>query len=92
MYIKFLLAMCITFQLPTVVYFLARMHLVTAGFLAKNFKYAVLIIFVLAAVITPSGDPGTQTVFAAPMIGLYLLSILIAWLVNPKGKKKTDEV
>ncbi len=86
MYIKFLLAMCITFQMPTVVYFLARMKLVTARFLLKNFKYAVLIIFIVAAVITPGGDPGTQTVFAAPMVGLYIISIAIAWLVGPKGK------
>ena len=90
MYIKFLLAMGITFQLPTIVYFLARMKLVTARFLLKNFKYAVLIIFVLAAVITPGGDPGTQTVFAAPMIGLYLISIVIAWIVGPKSNAETD--
>jgi len=86
MYIKFLLAMAITFQMPTIVYFLARMKLVTARFLLKNFKYAVLIIFILAAVITPGGDPGTQTIFAAPMIGLYLISIIIAWLVGPSSK------
>ena len=70
LYVKFLLAMAITFQLPTLVYFLARMQMVTARFLLRNFKYAVLIIFILAAVITLGGDPGTQTVFAAPMIGL----------------------
>jgi len=92
LYVKFLLAMAITFQLPTLVYFLARMQMVTARFLLRNFKYAVLIIFILAAVITPGGDPGTQTVFAAPMIGLYLISIVIAWLVGPSGKPvKADE-
>jgi sec-independent protein translocase protein TatC len=90
MYTKFLLAMGVTFQLPTLVYFLAKMKLVTARFLAKNFKYAVLIIFILAAVITPGGDPGTQAVFAAPMIGLYLISIVIAWLVGPKRKAATE--
>jgi sec-independent protein translocase protein TatC len=90
MYTKFLIAMAVTFQMPTIVYFLARMQLVTARFLAKHLKYAVLIIFIVAAVITPSGDPGTQTVFAAPMVGLYLLSIGIAWLVGPKKQGKTD--
>ena len=45
------------FQMPTVVFFLARMKLVTARFLIKQFKYAVLIIFIVAAVITPDGDP-----------------------------------
>jgi sec-independent protein translocase protein TatC len=90
MYTNFLIAMGITFQLPTVVYFLARMNLVNARFLARHFKYALLIIFIIAAVVTPTGDPGTQTVFAAPMVGLYLLSIAIAWIVGPKGKAKSD--
>jgi sec-independent protein translocase protein TatC len=90
MYTKFLLAMAITFQMPTVVFFLARMQLLTARFLAKHLKYAVLVIFVLAALITPGGDPGTQAVFAAPMLLLYLLSIAIAWLVNPRSSAKTD--
>jgi sec-independent protein translocase protein TatC len=66
--------------------FLLAMGVVTARFLIRNIKYAILVIFVVAAVITPTGDPGTQTVFAAPMIGLYLLSIVIAWLVGPKRR------
>jgi sec-independent protein translocase protein TatC len=88
MYTKFLVAMALTFQMPTIVYFLARMQLVTARFLAKHLKYAVLIIFVVAAVVTPGGDPGTQAVFAAPMLGLYLISIGIAWVVGPKKQGK----
>ena len=55
-----------------------------AGFLIKNIKYAVLITFVVSAVITPTADPGTQTVFALPMVLLYILSIGIAWLVAPR--------
>src|ERR1700687_4057975 len=90
LYTNFLIAMGITFQLPTLVYFLAKMKLVSARFLARNLKYAVLVIFVIAAVVTPTGDMATQTVFAAPMIGLYLLSIGIAWIVGPKGKPKPD--
>jgi sec-independent protein translocase protein TatC len=74
------------FQMPTLVYFLAKMKLITARFLAAKFGYAVLIIFILSAVITPTGDPVTQTVFAAPMIALYLFGIAIAWVVGPKGK------
>jgi sec-independent protein translocase protein TatC len=56
----------------------------------KNFKYAILIIFIAAAVITPSGDMMTQTIFAAPMVGLYLLSILIAWLFGPKRLRDAE--
>ena len=86
LYTKMLIGLGIVFQLPTIVFFLAKMKLVTARFLASNFKYAILVIFVVAAVITPSGDMMTQTVFAAPMLALYLVSILIAWGVNPRGR------
>jgi sec-independent protein translocase protein TatC len=86
LYKKMLLGMVIIFQLPTLVFFLAKMRLVTARFLWRNIKYAILVIFILAAVMTSSADPWNQTVFAMPMIGLYLVSIGIAWLVGPKGK------
>jgi sec-independent protein translocase protein TatC len=84
LYTKMLLGIGIVFQMPTVVFFLAKMRLVTARFLARNFKYALLLIFILAAVITPTGDPMTQMIFAAPMLALYGLSIVIAWIVVPK--------
>ena len=86
LYTKMLIGMGLVFQMPTVVFFLAKMRLITARFLASNFKYALLIIFVVAAVITPTGDMMTQTIFAAPMVGLYILSILIAWMVNPRAR------
>ena len=84
LYTKMLIGIGIVFQMPTVVYFLARMKLVTARFLMKNFKFALLLIFIIAAVITPTGDPMTQAIFAAPMIGLYGISIVVAWIVGPK--------
>jgi sec-independent protein translocase protein TatC len=86
LYSKMLIGMGLVFQMPTVVFFLAKMRMVTARFLLRNTKYAVLAIFVIAAVITPSGDMVTQTIFAAPMLGLYALSILIAWIVTPKSE------
>ena len=87
LYSKMLIGMGVVFQMPTVVFFLAKMKLVTAHFLVSQFKYAILIIFIVAAVITPTGDMMTQTIFAAPMLGLYLLSIVIAWVVGPKRRK-----
>ena len=86
MYVKMMIICGLVFQLPTVVYFLAKMGMITARFLWKNFKYAILVIFIIAAAITPSGDPFSQTVVALPMIGLYLISILIAWMVKPARK------
>jgi sec-independent protein translocase protein TatC len=89
LYTKFLIAMGLIFQMPTIVMFLAKMHMVTARFLVRNIKYAVLIAFIVSAVITPTADPGTQTLFAMPIIVLYVVSIGIAWLVG--GKRETDE-
>ena len=83
-YLKMLLAMVLVFQLPPIVFVLAKTRLVTARFLWRNIKYAILIIFILAAVLTASADPWNQTVFAAPMIALYLFSIGVAWLAEPK--------
>jgi sec-independent protein translocase protein TatC len=83
LYVKMLLGMIGVFQIPTLVFFLAKMGLVTARFLWRNTKYAILIIFIISAVATPSSDPWNQTVFATPMIALYLLSIGIAWMVAP---------
>jgi sec-independent protein translocase protein TatC len=94
LYSKMLLGMGIVFQMPAVVFFLAKMKMVTARFLLRHFKYAFLIIFIAAAVITPTGDMMTQAIFAAPMVALYMLSIAIAWIVGPKrvraGKDDID--
>jgi sec-independent protein translocase protein TatC len=91
LYVKMVLGMGLVFQMPAIVYSLARMGLVTARFLIKNFKYAILIIFIAAAVITPSGDMLTQSLFAMPMIGLYILSIAIAWIFGKRRPKEPVE-
>jgi len=91
MYTRMLLVLGVVFQMPTLVFFLAKMGLVTAGFLARQLKYAILVIFIIAAVVTPSGDPYNQTILALPMIGLYLLSILIAWIFAPVTKKEPKD-
>ena len=67
--------------------FLARMGMLSAGMMLRGFRYAILIIFVVAAVVTPTPDMATQTILAAPMLGLYALGILIAWVVQPRKKK-----
>jgi sec-independent protein translocase protein TatC len=87
-YMKMLIGMVIIFQMPTLVFFLAKLRLVTARFLWRHIDYAILIIFIVAAVLTPSTDPWNQAAFAAPMIGLYLVSIGVAWLVGPKREKE----
>jgi sec-independent protein translocase protein TatC len=74
---KILLGMGIVFQMPILTFFLAKLGIVTTGFLLRNFKYAILLIFTLAAILTPTPDVVTQSLFAAPMVVLYLLSILV---------------
>jgi len=89
LYVNMVLGMVVVFQIPTVVLFLAKMRLVTARFLWRHLKEAILLIFIAAAVLTPSADPWNQTLFAAPMVALYLVSILIAWMVSPR--RQTEE-
>lgn len=91
LYVKMVLGMGLVFQMPALVYALAKMGLVTWRFLARHFKYAILIIFIAAAIITPSGDMVTQSLFAAPMIGLYIISIGIAWVVAPRKRAPARE-
>jgi sec-independent protein translocase protein TatC len=75
------------FQMPTLVFFLARMGLVTAGMLARHTKYAVLAIFIIAAVVSPGTDVVSQCLMAGPMLGLYGFSILVAWVF---AKRNTE--
>ncbi len=89
---KILLGLGIVFEIPILIFFLARLGIVTHRFLLKKFKYAILIIFIIAAVITPTPDIPTQMIFASPMIGLYLLGILVAWLFGKERKKEEDEL
>jgi sec-independent protein translocase protein TatC len=79
------------FEMPAVILVLARMGVVTAGFLWRHIKYAILIIFIAAAVITPTGDMVTQSLMAGPMILLYLLSILLALIFGKKRPKTKIE-
>src|SRR5262245_49809813 len=87
LYKNMMIGMVVVFQMPTLIFFLAKMRLVTARFLWRNFKYAIFVIFVLAAVLTSSTDWWNQTMFALPMIGLYLISIVIAWVVAPRQEQ-----
>jgi sec-independent protein translocase protein TatC len=89
-YMKMIVGMVIVFQMPTLVLFLARLRLVTARFLWRHIKYAVLGSFVAAALLTSSPDPWNQAMFAAPMMLLYVVGIGVAWLAGPKRQKETS--
>jgi sec-independent protein translocase protein TatC len=83
-----MLAMGIIFQMPAIAYVLARIGLITAGFLVKIWKIALVVILIVAAVVSPTGDIPNMMLFAAPMIHLLIVSILIAWFFGKK--RQTD--
>jgi sec-independent protein translocase protein TatC len=79
-YSWFLLGLGLIFQTPVLIFVLSRIGLVTPGFLLRQIKWAVLVSFIVAAVITPTPDMITQTLLALPMLGLYLLGVAVAWM------------
>ncbi|MFI5173971.1 MAG: twin-arginine translocase subunit TatC [Terriglobia bacterium] len=83
-----LIGLGIIFQLPVLIMVLSAFGLITPRFLWKNFQYAVLIIAILAAIITPTTDIPTMMLFMAPMLGLYLIGIPISWIFARKRAKK----
>ena len=75
----------VSFETPIVVMYLARFRIVSAGQLLRWWRYALVAAFVIAAVVTPTWDPITQTVVAGPIIVLYFLGIGLAFIVQPRG-------
>lgn len=79
-----ILATGAVFETPILIFFLARLGIVTPAFLMQKFKYAVVLAFVIAAIITPTPDMVTQAALAIPMILLYLIGVLVAFLFAKK--------
>ena len=90
LYTLMLLGFGIMFEMPTLVFFLARMGVVSGGFLLRYFKYAILGIAIVAAVASPGTDAMSMIVFAIPMLGLYLISIVVAFIFQKRRKPATD--
>jgi sec-independent protein translocase protein TatC len=87
----FVIGMGASFELPLVIFFLAKIGLVTPAFLMAKFKWAIVLIFTFAAIITPTPDVYMQTFLAGPMILLYLLGVAAAYLVRrrPEGEAES---
>jgi len=75
-----ILATGLVFETPILIFFLARIGLVTPAFLIQKFKYAIVLSFVIAAIVTPTPDIVTQAALAVPMILLYLIGVAVAYL------------
>lgn len=83
LFLSIVLGMGLIFELPILIFFLSLMGIVSPRFMLKNFRYAVLIIFIIAGIVTPTPDIFNMCIFASPMLGLYVLSIGVSWLVHP---------
>jgi len=91
LFLTIIIGLGVIFEMPILVFFLAMMGIVTAGWMWRNVRYSILVIFILAAILTPTTDILNMCLFAAPMVVLYLLSIGVAWLVHPKQRKARRE-
>ena len=87
-FLSVILGLGISFELPILIFFLAMFGIVSPRFLWKNIRYAILIVFLVAAVICPSPDPWTMCVYAVPMLALYMIGIGVAWYVHPSRRKR----
>ncbi len=85
-----ILGLGITFELPILIFFLALFGIVDAKFLIKHIRYAILVIFVIAAVICPTPDPIGMCLFATPMLVLYIVGVGVAFLVHPAKRKARE--
>ena len=83
-----MLAMGLIFQMPAITYVLARIGIVSAGLLVRSWKISLVVILIVAAVVSPTGDIPNMMLFATPMMGLYVISIFIAWFF---GKKRQSD-
>jgi sec-independent protein translocase protein TatC len=91
LFLTIIIGMGVVFEMPILVFFLALFGIVSAGWMWRNLRYSILVIFIIAAIITPTSDIMNMCIFAAPMVALYILSIGIAWLVHPKQRKARRE-
>jgi sec-independent protein translocase protein TatC len=90
-FLSIILGLGISFEMPILIFFLAMFGIVSPRFLWKNIRYAILAIFLVAAIITPSPDPWTMCIYAIPMLSLYLVGIGVAWWVHPSRRKAKEK-
>jgi sec-independent protein translocase protein TatC len=83
-----MLGMGLVFQMPAVTYVLARIGIVTAGWLVRVWKIALVVILVAAAVLSPTNDIPNMLLFAAPMVVLYFISIFVAWACGKPRRRE----
>jgi sec-independent protein translocase protein TatC len=86
--ILILLGLGLVFELPVLIFFLSLFGIVTPQFLIKNFRYALLVITILAAVLTPTPDALTMILFMSVLVALYFIGVAVSWLVVRKRNQR----
>src|SRR5947208_7579014 len=89
LFLTIIIGLGLIFEMPILVFFLACMRVVTARWMWRNLRYAILAIFVVAAIVTPTSDILNMCLFAAPMVALYGMSIGVDWLVCRSVTQRT---
>ncbi len=89
-FLAIVLGLGVTFELPIVIFFLALFGIVDGKFLVRHIRYAILIIFIIAAIICPTPDPLSMCIFAAPMLVLYMIGVGAAFLVHPASRRARE--
>lgn len=92
LFVTIIVGLGLIFEMPILVLFLALMRLITARWMWRNLRYSILVIFIIAAIVTPTADLLNMCLFAAPMVALYGISIGVAWLVNSKRERGEGSV
>jgi sec-independent protein translocase protein TatC len=92
LFVTIIVGLGLIFEMPILVFFLALMRLITARWMWRNVRYSILVIFIVAAIVTPTADVLNMCLFAAPMVALYAISIGVAWLVNSKRNRGKGSV
>ena len=87
LFLTIMLGMGVIFEMPILVFFLSMMGIVSPRWMWRNVRYSILVIFIVAAILTPTTDILNMCLFAAPMVGLYILSIGVAWMVHPAQRR-----
>jgi sec-independent protein translocase protein TatC len=90
LFLTVILGLGIVFEMPILIFFLALMGVVSAGWMWRNIRYAVLGIFIVAGALAPTPDISSMVIFASPMLVLYVASIGIAWFVHPTQRKARE--
>jgi len=87
-FLAVILGLGVCFELPIFIFFLSIFGIVDAKFLLRHIRYAILLIFVIAAIICPLPDPVSMCLFATPMLLLYMVGVGVAWFFNPSRRKE----